>query len=735
MTKGSKDNRDAAARLAVWLRPERSRLALFTMLGVISVAFLVAGPVILGHATNIVFAGVVGEHLSAGMTRAQVLAGLRASGQGQLADLYSTVNFTPGTGVNFTLLGRLLGLVALVYALSAVFSWAQGYILAGVVMRTMYRLRQAVEEKLARLPLRYFDSHPHGDILSRVTNDIDNITTSLQEGASQLLSSALTAIGVLSMMFWLSPLLAAVSLVTIPLAIVLTSFIARRSKPLFEAQWDRTGRLNGLVEETHSGHALVQAFGQRQPMIDEFSRQNEQLYEASFHGDFLSSTVLPLVRLIGNMNYVVIAVLGGFQVATGMISLGAVQAFIQYSRQFTTPVSQIAGQLNLLQSGLASARRVLDFLAAPEEAAILGSPAGPAEGDGPDPVLAEQAPAARRVRLRHVFFRYDPDRPLIEDLTLEAAPGQTVAIVGPTGAGKTTVVNLLMRFYEIDSGQILLDGLDYRDLSRDQVRGCFGMVLQDTWLFGGTIRANIAYGKEGAADSEIVAAASAAYVDDFVRTLPDGYATVLDGEASSLSAGQKQLLTIARAFLANPGILILDEATSNVDTRTEVMIQDAMARLRSGRTSFVIAHRLSTVRDADTILVMDAGRVVEQGSHHELLHRGGFYRDLYNSQFTEAPTPLPRELLAAGRQLANVKGVLPKGEGINRHRARPYFKALRKWVDKEDIRNPNSGKLAYLTGTSTSDDPKFTYPKWLVKRFEAETEWRKPAGSAGAKSL
>jgi ABC-type multidrug transport system fused ATPase/permease subunit len=640
MTRGRKDGRSAVRQLVAWLRPERSRLALVTVLGVISVGLLVVGPTILGRATNILFDGIVSQHLPAGATKAEVIAGLRASGQGQLADMFSRMNIIPGTGVNLTLLGQVLGLAALVYAVSVVFGWAQGNIMARIVLRTGFRLRQAVEEKLARLPLRFFDSHPHGDILSLVTNDMDNIVTSLQEGVSQLLASALTAIGVLAMMFWISPLLAAVSLVTIPLAIVVTSVIARRSKPLFDAQWDRTGRLNGLVEETHTGHTLVQAFGQRQPMIEDFGRQNEQLYKAAFPAEFLSSVVLPAVQLIGNMNFVVIAAFGGFQVATGVISLGAVQAFIQYSRQFTTPVSQIAGQLNLLQSGLASARRVFDFLDVSEEAAILGSSADPAaaDGGGAGAALAEQVAAARRVQLQHVSFRYDPDRPLIEDFTLEAAPGQTVAIVGPTGAGKTTVVNLLMRFYEIDSGRILLDGTDYRDLSRDQVRRCFGMVLQDTWLFGGTIRDNIGYGKEGASDEEIVAAARTAYVDDFVRTLPDGYATVLDDEASSISSGQKQLLTIARAFLANPGILILDEATSNVDTRTEVMIQDAMARLRSSRTSFVIAHRLSTIRDADTIVVMDSGQVVEQGSHEELLCRRGFYHDLYNSQFAGALT-------------------------------------------------------------------------------------------------
>jgi ABC-type multidrug transport system fused ATPase/permease subunit len=640
----NKDVRGSLPRLAARLRPEWSRLAFVAVFSVISVGFLVTGPRILGDATNIVFDGFAGKHLPAGVTtKAQAVAVLRARGQGHLADMLRAMNVTPGAGVDLTRLGRVLGLAALVYLLSAAFSWAQAYIMAGIAQRTVYGLRQAVEEKLARLPLRYFDRHSHGDILSRLTNDIDNLTTTLEEGLGQLLISALTVIGVLGMMFWVSPLLAVVSLVTIPLTIVVTLVLARRSKTRFAAQWNRTGRLNGLVEETHTGHALVLAFGQRRPTMEEFGRQNEQLYEASFRAQFLSGVILPAVQFVGNLNYVVIAALGGFQVATGVISLGDVQAFIQYSRRFTVPITAITSLITMVQSGLASADRVFEFLDAPEEAATpaktAGSWVGGAGSANAGPALAEHARAAGRVQFQHVSFRYDPDMPLIEDFTLEAAPGQTVAIVGPTGAGKTTIVNLLMRFYEIDSGRILLDGVDYRDLSRDQVRRCFGMVLQDTWLFAGSIRDNIAYGKEGASNEEILAAASAAYIDHFVRTLPDGYATAVNGDASNISSGQKQLLTIARAFLANPGILILDEATSNVDTRTEILIKEAMTQLRSGRTSFVIAHRLSTIRDADMIVVMDAGRIVEQGSHEELLRRCGFYHDLYNSQFTEALAP------------------------------------------------------------------------------------------------
>jgi len=629
----SKDLRGTLRRLLARLRPERIKLVIAAGLGVISVGLMVSGPKILGTATNILFDGIVGQRLPTGMTQAQAEALLRAHGQGQLADMLSGMTVTPGAGVDMAAFGRVLGLAALVYLLGAVFTWGQGYIMAGITQRAMYGLRREVEEKLARLPLRYFDSHPHGDILSRVSNDIDNLSTTLQQGFSQLLTSVLTIIGVLGMMFWISPLLAAVSLVIIPLAVGVTLVIARRSQTQFASQWERTGTLNGLVEETHTGHGLVLAFGRRKPMIEEFGRQNKQLYEASFRAQFLSGVIMPSVQFLGNLNYVVIAVLGGWRVASGAISLGDVQAFIQYSRQFTMPITQIAAQMNMLQSGLASAERVFEFLAAEEDAPDRGLAAMPA-GAAALPT-AVPAPVAGRVRLEHVCFRYDPDTPLIEDFSLTAEPGQTIAIVGPTGAGKTTVVNLLMRFYEIDSGRILLDGTDYRRLARDQVRGCFGMVLQDTWLFAGTIADNIAYGREGATQEEVVAAARAAYVDHFVRTLPDGYRTLLDEDASNISSGQRQLLTIARAFLANPGILILDEATSNVDTRTEVLIQEAMARLRRGRTSFVIAHRLSTIRNADIIVVMDNGRIVEQGSHHDLLRRHGFYHQLYNSQFTE----------------------------------------------------------------------------------------------------
>lgn len=615
----TKNFRQTLRRLLGRLRPERARLIVALVVGVGSVAFTVIGPKILGNATNILFNGVIGRQLPAGISKSQAIALLRSHGQHQIAAMVSGMNLVPGKGVDLTSLGRVLGIAAGAYLFGAAFNFLQGYIMAGVTQRTMFGLRREVDEKLTKLPLRYFDSHSHGDILSRVTNDIDNLTTTLQQGLSQLLTSALTIAGVMGMMFWISPLLAVVSIIIIPAAIATTLLIAKRSQVQFARQWDQTGTLNGLVEETHTGHLLVEVFGRRDATITEFNEQNRRLFDSSFRAQFLSGIIQPTMQFLANLNYVVIAVLGGYRVASGVLPLGDVQAFIQYSRQFTMPITQIASQMNMLQSGLASAERVFEFLDASEEA--------------PDVASVSFITARGDVRLDSVSFRYDPNEPLIEDFTLEAKRGQTVAIVGPTGAGKTTIVNLLVRFYEVDSGDIFLDGVSYRDLSRDDVRRAFGMVLQDTWLFAGTIEDNIAYGKQGASHDEVIAAAKSAHVDHYVHTLPDGYRTVLDEDASNISSGQRQLLTIARAFLANPSVLILDEATSNVDTRTEVLIQEAMSKLRRGRTSFVIAHRLSTIRDADVIVVMDRGKIMEQGSHEELLERRGFYFSLYNSQF------------------------------------------------------------------------------------------------------
>jgi ATP-binding cassette subfamily B protein len=624
----SKDLRGTTRRLFARLGPERFKLAMALFLGAASVAFMVSGPQILGNATNVLFNGIVGAKLPAGTTKAQAIQLLRAHGHGQTASMIAGMNVVPGVGVDIRKMSVVLGFAALVYVAGAVFNYLQGFTMAGLTQRVMFQMRHDVEAKLSRLPLRYFDSHSHGDVLSRVTNDIDNLTTTIQQGLSQLITSIITIVGVMGMMFWISPLLALVSVITIPLALFVTMLIAKRSQRHFAAQWKRTGTLNGLIEETHTGHELVQAFGRSDAVVAEFSSQNHSLYLASFRAQFLSGIIQPSMQFISNVNYVSIAVIGGYRVAGGLLSLGAVTAFIQYSRQFTMPITQIASQMNMLQSGIASAERVFEFLDADEEARDVQASTS----------QRASSRQAGRVELEHVSFRYDPDEPLIDDFSLVVVPGETVAIVGATGAGKTTIVNLLVRFYEIDSGRILLDGLDYHDLSRDQVRSAFGMVLQDTWMFSGTIRDNIRYGRPGATDAEVIAAAEEAHVDAFVRTLPDGYSTILDEDASNLSSGQKQLLTIARAFLADQSILILDEATSNVDTRTEVLIQEAMSRLRQGRTSFVIAHRLSTIRDADTIVVMDRGRIVEQGDHEQLMKANGVYLALYNSQFAGAVT-------------------------------------------------------------------------------------------------
>nr|WP_232525037.1 ABC transporter ATP-binding protein [Nocardioides mangrovicus] len=616
----------SARRLVARLRPERTRAIGVVGLGLVSVVLMSLGPRILGHATDLVFAGLFGKRLPAGLTQAEAVQALRARGQDKLADTLSGMkHVVPGQGVDFTAVGHVLLWVLAIYAVASLLGWLQGFLLNGVVQNTVRAMRQDVEDKINRLPLGYFDSSPRGELLSRVTNDIDNISQSLQQTMSQLLTSLMTVVAVLAMMLWISPLLALIALVSVPVSIYVTRAIMKRSQGQYVAQWRTTGQLNGQIEEAFSGHALVKVFNRTEEVERRFAEQNEQLYRVSFGAQFVSGLIMPAMMFIGNLNYVVIAVVGALRVSSGALTLGEVQAFVQYTRQFTQPLTTVASMMNLLQSGVASAERVFELLDADEE------PADP-------PASADAAPGRGEVAFEHVSFSYDHDRPLIEDLSLVARPGQTVAIVGPTGAGKTTLVNLVMRFYDVDGGRITVDGVDITTIPRAELRGRIGMVLQDTWLFGGTIRDNIAYGRPGASEEDVLAAARATFVDRFVHSLPEGYDTVIDEDGSNLSAGERQLVTIARAFLTDPALLILDEATSSVDTRTELLVQQAMAALRSDRTSFVIAHRLSTIRDADLILVMEDGAIVEQGSHEELLAAEGAYARLYQSQFAGATT-------------------------------------------------------------------------------------------------
>ena len=595
-TEKSKDFRGAVRRLGVLLRPQYSIMIVIAVLAIASAVCNVFGPRVLGHGTDIIVRGVLGHH-----------------------------------GINFAFLHRVLMEAILLYATSAALSVCAAYLVAGVVQRLMFGLRSAVEDKINALPLGYVDKQSRGDLLSRVTNDIDNIAQSLQQTVSQMLTSVLLLIGVAVMMFTISPFLALVALTTVPISVWSMRMIARRARPRFISQWRNTGLLNAQIEETFTGHAIVKAFGRQREVEQRFRDTNDELYEQSFAAQFMSSLMQPATMFMGNLQYVLVAIVGGVRFAAGAITIGDIQAFVQYSRTFSMPLTQLASMMNVFQSGIASLERVLEFLDADEQSI--------------DPPVTVNPPSvAGLIHFEDVTFSYNPRRPLIEHLSLVAEPGQTVAIVGPTGAGKTTLVNLIMRFYELDGGRITLDGRDITSMPRRELRSKIGMVLQDTWLFGGSIRDNIAYGNPAASNEQILEAARATYVDRFVHSLPEGYDTLINEEGDNISAGEKQLLTIARAFLADPAILILDEATSSVDTRTEVLIQEAMNRLRANRTSFVIAHRLSTIRGADTILVMENGSIVEQGNHRDLLERDGAYHRLYYSQFAAPATDIDSEV-------------------------------------------------------------------------------------------
>ena len=633
-------------RLVSHLAPERVRIILVILMGAVGVALTVYVPKLLGYATDVIFGGLIGRNLPAGMTKDQLVDALRLAASGgpgaaqvlgmlqqagmpadpdqlnRLADMIARMTVVPGQGIQFDTLAMWLLLAIALYIVGSLLMWANGWVLNGVVQRTIYELRRQVSAKLDRLPLSYFDKQPRGELLSRMTNDIDNVSQSMTQTMSQLLTSVLTLVGVLIMMLTVSLPLTVIALVSIPVSMAVVAVIGSRSQKRFAAMWKSTGELNATIEEAYTGHSLVKVFGRQREVGTEFAQRNERMYDAAFGAQFLSGIIMPVMFLIGNLSYVLVAVVGGLRVASGQMNLGDVQAFIQYSRMFTQPLTQVASMANLLQSGIASAERVFEVLDAAERT--------------PDAQGSLPVPTAGRVAFENVDFSYSADKPLITGMNLVAEPGRTVAIVGPTGAGKTTLVNLLMRFYELDGGRITLDGVDITSVPRADLRSSVGMVLQDTWLFHGTIHDNIAYGRPGASEDEIMAAAKATYVDRFVHSLPDGYDTVIDEEGSNVSAGEKQLITIARAFLADPQILVLDEATSSVDTRTEVLVQRAMAALRRDRTSFVIAHRLSTIRDADVILVMEQGRIVEQGNHHDLLVRQGHYYDLYQSQFAAA---------------------------------------------------------------------------------------------------
>jgi ATP-binding cassette subfamily B protein len=623
------DFKGSFARMIGLLAPYKVALVIVTLMGAASVVLSVWAPRVLGRATDVVFTGAMTRALPSmgvpeGTPQSVVVQGLRDAGQDRIADMVATMeHFVVGAGIDFDRLRELMVGVLMIYVGAAILGWAQGFITNVIMVKAMWRLREDVEAKINRLPLSYFDRVQRGELISRVTNDIDNITQTMQQSLSGVITSVLTLVGVLVMMFSLSWQLALVTLATLPLMGVLFGIIGPKSQKAFSLQWRKVGRLNARVEESFSGHALVKVFGRRDDFQQRFATENEELYQQSFKAQFLANIMWPAMSFIGNVSYVAIAVIGGLFITGGTMTLGAVQAFIQYSQMFSQPLSQLGGMIAVVQSGTASAERVFQLLDVDEQEPDAADAPAPVEGEGV-------------IEFEHVRFSYSPDKPLIEDLSFTVRPGQTVAIVGHTGAGKTTLVNLLMRFYDPQGGRILVDGQDIAELTRHDARARTGMVLQDTWLFAGTIRENIRYGRQDATDEEILEAAQATYVDRFVHSLPHGYDTELEEDAANLSAGERQLITIARAFVSQPSILILDEATSSVDTRTEKLLQHAMASLRSGRTSFVIAHRLSTIRDADLILVMEHGAIVEQGTHEELLAAGGAYAELYQSQFTGA---------------------------------------------------------------------------------------------------
>lgn len=589
----AKDFKGTLRRLITYMRPFRLQIGSVVLMAVLSTVFAILSPRVMGDATTILFEGIMGK-----------------------------MNGIPGAAIDFDAIGRIILTLLGLYLLSALFSYFQQYLMADVSQKTVYNLRKQVNDKLSRLPLKYYDARTHGEILSRVTNDMDNISSTLQQSMTQLISSVLTIIGVIVMMLSISPLMTLIAVLTIPLSIVAITSIAKRSQRQFVRQQKELGMLNGHVEEMYTGHKVVKVFGREQKSLQQFDEINERLYDAGWKAQFISGVIMPIMSFIGNIGYVLVAVVGGILVLKGKIKIGDIQAFIQYTRQLSQPISQTANIANIIQSTVASSERVFEVL---DEAEEIPDPAHPVKIEEPQ----------GEVSFNHVRFGYQDQAILIEDMNIHASKGQTIAIVGPTGAGKTTLINLLMRFYELNGGSITIDGVDITEMSRGNLRSLFGMVLQDTWMFNGTIRDNIAYGREGATEEEIIQAAMTAHADHFIRTLPDGYDTILNEEASNISQGQKQLLTIARAVLADPAILILDEATSSVDTRTEIYIQKAMNELMKGRTSFVIAHRLSTIKDADLILVMNHGSVIEQGTHEELLAQGGFYADLYNSQFSK----------------------------------------------------------------------------------------------------